>query len=179
MSIVEFTFYIKNTRKKQLWLLAYGLLIVNALLFFLFALKLIFHKWIFIPASFAFAIALFGLLYKNKTSFLYKIGAVIVCIGWIKLSYFWLAIVMIILLSIVEYIAKDTTLIFNQSAIMLKAVLNKKYQWNELQNVVLKDGLLTIDFRNNKLLQLEIDNLINEKEFNEFCQQQLTNQSTV
>jgi hypothetical protein len=47
--------------------------------------------------------------------------------------------------------------------------------WNELQNIILKDGILTIDFRNNKVIQqeLEEDDMVNEKDFNEFCRQQL------
>jgi hypothetical protein len=51
----------------------------------------------------------------------------------------------------------------------------KMINWNELQNIVLKDGILTIDFRNNKVIQqeLEEDDSVNEKDFNEFCRQQL------
>jgi hypothetical protein len=47
--------------------------------------------------------------------------------------------------------------------------------WNELQNIIMKDGLLTIDFKNNKILQNEIDGEVdvNERDFNEFCRQQL------
>ena len=50
------------------------------------------------------------------------------------------------------------------------------HQWNEFNNVILKDNLLTVDFKNNKLLQLEIDETngeINEKIFNNFCNGQL------
>ena len=48
-------------------------------------------------------------------------------------------------------------------------------QWNELNNVILKDGLLTIDFKNNKIIQqlIKHSNQINEKEFNDFCKEQL------
>jgi hypothetical protein len=48
--------------------------------------------------------------------------------------------------------------------------------WDEVNNVILKDGLLTIDFKNNKLFQhiiLNSEEDISEKEFNEFCRQQL------
>ena len=34
----------------------------------------------------------------------------------------------------------------------------KKYQWDQFSNVVLKDNILTLDFKNNKLLQAEIEN---------------------
>ena len=44
----------------------------------------------------------------------------------------------------------------------------KKYQWNEFSNIVLKDNILTMDFMNNKVMQGEIANEVNEKEFNLF-----------
>lgn len=47
--------------------------------------------------------------------------------------------------------------------------------WSELTNLVKKHDLLTLDFKNNKLLQTELINedAINEEEFNRFCQAQL------
>jgi hypothetical protein len=47
--------------------------------------------------------------------------------------------------------------------------------WSELTNLVKKDDLLTLDFKNNKLMQTEVFNNedVNEEEFNRFCQQQL------
>ncbi|OYY22402.1 MAG: hypothetical protein B7Y69_06810, partial [Sphingobacteriia bacterium 35-40-8] len=52
----------------------------------------------------------------------------------------------------------------------------KHILWEELNNVVIKDGLLTIDFKNNKLLQKEIQsgsNAKDEQDFNEFCRNKL------
>ena len=54
--------------------------------------------------------------------------------------------------------------------------LKKSVSWDQLSNVMLKDGLLTIDYRSNKIMQAEIVDLagmINEKDFNEFCSQRL------
>ena len=52
-------------------------------------------------------------------------------------------------------------------------------EWNELTNLVKKHDLLTLDFKNNKLLQVEIINGddINENEFNQFCSGQLGKQN--
>lgn len=49
------------------------------------------------------------------------------------------------------------------------------HAWAELNNVVLKDGLLTVDYKNNKVFQKEIQEApaYLEKEFNEFCAEQL------
>jgi hypothetical protein len=54
----------------------------------------------------------------------------------------------------------------------------KKYQWNQFSNIVLKDNILTLDFKNNKLLQAEITTInINEDAFNTFAKEQLVNRS--
>lgn len=48
--------------------------------------------------------------------------------------------------------------------------------WNQLNNVILRNDLLTVDFKNNKVLQLEIlDNIpgIKEDEINGFCRNRL------
>lgn len=53
----------------------------------------------------------------------------------------------------------------------------KEIDWNQLDNLILKHQLLTIDFKNNKLLQLDIDpelTKISVEQFNEFCQSKLT-----
>lgn len=52
----------------------------------------------------------------------------------------------------------------------------KKYAWAQLQNVMLKDDILTIDCKNNKIYQPEIQNaeqFANEAEFNDFCSKHL------
>ena len=50
----------------------------------------------------------------------------------------------------------------------------KEIEWIELSNVVLKDRLLTIDLKSNKLFQHEIiNNDTDETEFNNFCKEQL------
>ena len=48
---------------------------------------------------------------------------------------------------------------------------------NEINNIVLKDGLLTIDLKNNKLIQKEVNDEVlpsDEHDFNEFCRQRLS-----
>lgn len=60
--------------------------------------------------------------------------------------------------------------------IVINTFFRKRYLWNELSNVVLKDDLFTMDFQNNKLLQRETApgrERIDEKSFNEFCREQL------
>jgi hypothetical protein len=75
------------------------------------------------------------------------------------------------------YIAKRILrVVFWESEIIYPAWPVRKISWKELNNVILKDSILTIDLKNNKLIQQSIDEIktsVNEKEFNEFCRQQL------
>jgi hypothetical protein len=58
--------------------------------------------------------------------------------------------------------------------IELKLYPHKRYKWNDLNNVILKDNILTLDFKNNKLMQAEIESAnINEEAFNTFAKEQL------
>jgi hypothetical protein len=55
----------------------------------------------------------------------------------------------------------------------------KKINWNELNNVVIKDDLLTIDFKNNTLFQAYTDDAdddeyeVGDDEFNAYCGERL------
>lgn len=61
----------------------------------------------------------------------------------------------------------------NQQLIELQnGIFGKSYYWTEFSNVILKDELLTLDFKNNRLIHLLVDvnfTPFNEIEFNEFC----------
>lgn len=67
---------------------------------------------------------------------------------------------------------KPVIIVTNESIIIHKLFASPAYQWREFSNVVLKDHLLTLDFKNNKLLQVNIDETqapVDEGAFNEYC----------
>jgi len=108
------------------------------------------------------------------------IALCITVIVWILL-YYWLAAgVCIILLSLYLISVKPVKISFTKQDIRYISFPPKILKWNDLGNVILKDDILTIDCKNNKLLQAEIEdgaNRINEGEFNDFCRQQLKESS--
>ena len=74
---------------------------------------------------------------------------------WMPVSI-WLAIVHIILLALDTIARRSLRVNFNADNIEYPSFPKKNIKWDELENVVLKDGLLTMDFKNNKLTQDEI-----------------------
>jgi len=95
-------------------------------------------------------------------------------IGWARPPYWWISIILIVLLFLDILAHRKLKLTVSENKINYPSFPRMVIEWNELSNLVLKDGLVTIDFKNNKLIQQAILNTdINEKEFNEFCRIQL------
>ena len=174
---VSYTFSITNTRKKQIWLLACGLLLINSLLILFFALhNPSNYKILFVNTAIIFLIVFYNLFSKRATIATYRLGYFLVAIAWIKLDYYWLAILFSILFFLGEILTKDTTVFINKTDISFKNLYPKKYNWQSIKNIILKDGLLTIDFKNNKIFQSETAekiSLTEENEFNDFCKKNL------
>ena len=74
-------------------------------------------------------------------------------------------------------IKKQYKIIVDTQTIRVNTQPAKNIEWRALQNLVIKDELLTIDYKNNKLFQAEIipslSNVGSETEFNDFCRLQL------
>ena len=69
---------------------------------------------------------------------------------------------------------------FSKDAVTFNTFPFKNYAWQQFNNVMLKDNILTLDFNNNKILQKETESDVSsetEKEFNEFCRQQIVHSS--
>ncbi|MCY7422164.1 MAG: hypothetical protein LH478_10540 [Chitinophagaceae bacterium] len=61
---------------------------------------------------------------------------------------------------------------FTEKEIVFNTLISKQYDWADMNNVLIKDGLLTLDFKNNKVIQKEIEGDVSkeiEQEFNSFC----------
>ena len=117
-------------------------------------------------------------IYKHRKVY-YSRALLIAALVWMKMPYYqWLSFVFIIL-ALLEYQAKFAVEIgFSDNEIKLNTLLKKRYRWSDFTNIVLKDGILTLDFANNKILQREIEDDeeeddADEKEFNDYCQKQL------
>lgn len=115
---------------------------------------------------------------KKNSEIYYSKSLLIAGLVWMKMPYFEWLIFVFVALAFLEYQAKMPLEIgFSDSEIVFNSLFKKKYQWREFSNVMLKDGLLTLDFNNNKLYQKEIENEeseATESEFNEWCGLKLT-----
>jgi hypothetical protein len=112
--------------------------------------------------------------YKINRLFLLGIAAVLTYITSGSIGF---AIVLFVHGIFFEFLNKKVKVELDTAAIIVHYVFYKKtFLWVELNNVILKDRILTVDFKSNKLLQSEIAEEsfeIDEKKFNRFCTDQL------
>ena len=117
---------------------------------------------------------------KNGVAY-FRMGLLIAAVGWI--IGFQRNIFMAVLYALAAIIEKQVKfppeIGFSEGEISFNSLPRKTLQWADVSNVVIKDGLLTIDHKNNKLYQKEIDGDVTpeiEAEFNAFCKEQIDNQ---
>jgi hypothetical protein len=99
-------------------------------------------------------------------------------LGWARSDYWWVSFILLVFLFFDMMAHRKLVVSVSNEYIKLPSLTARQIEWAELSNLLLKDGLLTIDFKNNKLIQHPIQNTdwdIDEEEFNEFCKQQLKN----
>ncbi|MDE3145721.1 MAG: hypothetical protein KGL19_16345 [Bacteroidota bacterium] len=131
----------------------------------------------------AAAIIFYWLIYCNNqkrkgNEVYYRFGLLIAAFGWYLNKSEWLLFsIAYLLVSVLEKPLKVLPeAAFDKDEIVFNSFPQKKYLWKDVANAILKDNILTIDLKNNKLIQKEIDAEISEadeKDFNEFCKERL------
>ena len=179
----QFVFTLKDNNQKAF----------NSFFWFLFFLHLIAAAVIAVNASnsnqkntAALSIAIFlvitAVFYLLKNKFKLKNYQLILFLQmflfWLALAAWLPAVIFAIAIIFAFFILqKKSKVIFSEENITITKSLFKKTQsWADVQNAVLKDNLLSVDFKNNHLLQVELaaDNIpIDENSFNQFCKLQL------
>jgi hypothetical protein len=176
MLMQQFEVTLRNDKIKSYKFIALLLVLMNIAVF-IFLLMSGIH---FYEAAGALLLSGLYLIYtmyiakKNRDVFFIKgITFFILAGSWVALQNYLIAVVCIMLGLLYHLSLQKLQFQFNNNVIKKMNFPQKAYSWGMLANVMLKDNILTVDFRNNKLIQLEIEGNINEIQFNEFAQQQL------
>ena len=117
---------------------------------------------------------------KKHREFSAQAGSILLIIAsYIGFNFWWPALIMAILAVLYIISIRQFIVSVNANNIIYPSFPKKIIQWNELNNVIMKDGLLTLDFKNNKLIQVlvrrdQTHHDLEEKDFNDFCRKQLS-----
>ena len=115
-------------------------------------------------------------LRKGKPVF-FRIALLVAGVGWyIQPGGFALAMIYVVAALIEKQVKFPQEVAFDDEEIVVNSFPRKRYAWSAVNNIVLKDGILTIDFTTNRLIQKELESYPSpkdEQEFNAFCKEKL------
>ncbi len=162
---------LKNPRIKQYNLLAVIIAWIHTVVFIIILFSADYNL-IRIIAAAGLAIVDSAFILRNKFrgagTFMQPYSIMYYClvVAWPLLGYYWVTPI-IMLITVLDILARQTPIVyFSAERIEFPSIPKKIIRWNELSNVVLKDSLLTIDFKNDKLLQSEVERGTDEEAFN-------------
>ena len=126
------------------------------------------------------SLVIFLLQFYTKKDFLkfYRVEIIFIinALLWLIIGKYLLAILLIAFAVFCFYSNKKLVINFSPEGIRYPSFPSKLFLWADTEQVMLKDDILTIDLKNNKLLQFALDKqyteAIDEAVFNEFCKVQ-------
>jgi len=143
-----------------------------------------------VPAIVCFTILLlltiYGLynVFNRKPAFAYlNIILLLVAVFWFVqggITGILMGIVLIVAALFERRFKNQHTIIITQAGVTLQTDFKTNLPWQQLSNVIIRDGLITIDAKNNKIWQKEVKKDLTateEVEINAFCRLQLSPKS--
>ena len=107
----------------------------------------------------------------------YRLGLVFASWGWFLLPNALLIAGVFLIAALFERQVKfPYELAVDPAGVLVNTFPKKLYPWAEINNMLIKDDYITIDFKNNKLIQKQINEPVTEaikNEFNAFCAEHL------
>ncbi len=123
-----------------------------------------------------------GFMQRNRKDFLvyYRTELFIAALGWFLFPMFtcakYIGFMYALMAFIERYVKYPDEWAFSKENVVHIIFPKKIYEWVEIDNVMIRDNLFTLDLRSNKIIQKELDMPVEkslEEEFNAWCQDQL------
>jgi hypothetical protein len=179
----QYVVILKKDSEKTSDALSFFLCLLSSISFFYYAVTSeISSPWFLYTAA---GILLVGLIINfiarrmGRTHIRYRYLLLVAALGWIASPFLpWLCVLFIVL-ACLEYQAKRPLEIgFDKDRVVINSLIRRRYDWSAFSNVILRDGLLTMDFKDNRLFQKEVvddedEDDADEDEFNDYCRARL------
>ena len=118
---------------------------------------------------------------KKEIAHFEIISLLLIVAAWGLMKFWWPALILLLLLGLYKLSQREFAVLISSTSVVYPSFPRMEISWDQLNNVVLKDDLLTIDFKNNKIIQQLIQKkepAVDEQEFNDFCKAQLQQDKT-
>ncbi|MEI7734694.1 MAG: hypothetical protein WCI49_04475 [Ferruginibacter sp.] len=111
---------------------------------------------------------------KDSRSNLLELPIYLFALFWLQEGVYLMSLLVFVFSCFATIFKKKITILADETHILYNSFPKKTFRWESLNNVILKDGMLTIDFKSNSIIQQLIEEKhIDETDFNQFCAQQL------
>lgn len=100
-------------------------------------------------------------------------------LGWLFITSLpWIAVLFWLLAFLESQTKRPLEIGFDKDRVVINSLFRRDFEWSAFNNVILRDSLLTLDFKTNRLLQKEVvddedEDNADEEEFNAFCRERL------
>lgn len=127
----------------------------------------------------AWCIYCFAVVPRLKRIPYFRMALIAAAIGWfiVPLSNYWMGVLYALAALIERQVKFPAEIGVEEKGITFNSLPSKTYPWHEIDNMLLKDNIITIEFRNNKIYQKETEADVTtalEKEFNTFCKSRIS-----
>jgi hypothetical protein len=114
----------------------------------------------------------------NQGNYLDQVVMFVLAGCWFGLQNYFMVAALVVLGVLYHLSLEKLQFVFTSEKVMKLNFPGKEFEWNSFNNLILKDNILTLDFKNNKLIQAEIEKSqhINEQQFNSFAKSKLNAQ---
>jgi len=180
--IYQYAVTLRNTSSRYVDRISLWLLLISVALFLREPLNGFDRKQLIFLAA---ALLIAGIVIRNfmlrkrnpGQAVFYRPALYAAAVGWIFMPYQAWLFVPLVLMAMFERQAKMPLEIgFTDDAVVINTLFRRYYRWADFNNIVLKDDILTLDFKNNRLLQRETvdeEGEAGEDEFNDYCRERL------
>jgi hypothetical protein len=93
--------------------------------------------------------------------------------AWMDMNNYLMGVLLMVLWIFYMFATRKQIISFSKQDIKKRYFPMRKYSWDEVDNALVKDDILTIDFKNNKIIQAEVESPVNQEEFNAFASKQI------
>jgi len=174
----QFDIIVKNDKIKSYRSIALIILMLN-LAIFIFMLFYDDYRYEAASAILLVGIYIFMRLYFVKKyqqgNYLDQVIMFVLAGCWFGLQNYFMVAALVVLGVLYHLALQKLQFVFTAEKVIKLNFPGKEFDWEVFNNVVLKDNILTLDFKNNRLIQAEIDQSqnINEQQFNSFVKSKL------
>jgi hypothetical protein len=111
---------------------------------------------------------------KKFHPILLEVPVFLFALFWLIAGVYWMGILVFVFGSFSIISKQKIKVLFTDEEVLYKSLPKRIFKWDNLNNVILKDGMLTIDFKKNTIIQQLVEERdIDEAAFNRFCTFQL------